>query len=64
LLPITFANGLFVAVTCGGSKVITSPDGISWTLREGGGNKYWVRVAGGNGIFAAMDPEGNIMTSR
>jgi hypothetical protein len=52
---ITYGNGLFVAVANGGgNRVITSPDGISWTLRNASDNNDWQSVAYGNGKFVAV----------
>jgi hypothetical protein len=52
---ITYGNGLFVVVaSSGGNRVITSPDGISWTLRNASDNNSWQSVAYGNGKFVAV----------
>ena len=57
---VAYGNGLFVAV---GDKndVMTSPDGINWTLRETPNSK-WFSVCYGNGLFVAVGSE-NVMTS-
>src|SRR5206468_2487399 len=50
---VTFGNGLFAAV---GKAVLTSPNGMDWTLRAvgSGGDSYQLHgVAFGNGIFFA-----------
>jgi hypothetical protein len=55
LKDITYGNGLFVAVADGGgNRVITSPDGISWTLRNASDNNSWQSIAFGNGKFVAI----------
>ena len=61
---VTYANGLFVAVSgslgngTGGqnliSRVATSPDGITWTNRYSPDNIALLGVAGGAGIFVAV----------
>jgi hypothetical protein len=53
---ITFGNGLFVAVSgdSSGSRVITSPDGITWTPRTSPDNIQWISVTYGNGVFVAV----------
>ena len=74
---VTYGNGLFVAVTCGldvfslmcntvGDKVMTSPDGIAWTLINGSANNEWASVTYGNGLFVAVANSGTgdrVMTS-
>ena len=37
---------------------MTSPDGISWTLRDGGTNGSWSSVCYGNGMFLAIAKAG------
>jgi len=61
---ICFGNGLFVAVSASGSgnRVMTSPDGINWTLRTSATNNYWTSVCYGNGLFVAV-ASGSVMTS-
>lgn len=54
---ITYGNGLFVAVARAGissTMVMTSPDGIAWTLRTAGGTLPWYSVTYGNGQFVAV----------
>lgn len=59
LSAVTYGNGLFVAVANGGgNRVITSPDGISWTLRNASDNNQWVSVAFGNNTFVAIANSG------
>lgn len=50
---VVFAEGLFVAV---GSKIMTSEDGVTWTVRATGTLKD---IAYGNGVFVAVTPMGN-----
>lgn len=56
---ITYGNGLFVAVASslyndGVNYVMTSSDGITWTLRQGADFGHWVSVTYGNGLFVAV----------
>lgn len=73
---ITYGNGLFVAVACGtgtggtcntsaGTRVVTSPDGITWTARTAPA-ALWNAVTYGNGLFVAVSESNgpnNVMTS-
>jgi hypothetical protein len=65
---ITYGNGLFVAVgttTPGIDRVMTSPDGITWTARSAAGNDdNWNAITYGNGLFVAVGNTGDrVMTS-
>lgn len=65
---VTFGNGLFVAVGDGATNdnVMTSPDGITWTLRTGANTNDYESVIFGNGIFVAVSINGvgnRVMTS-
>ena len=51
---VTYGNNLFVAV--GGQSVMTSPDGITWTLGDCP-ILHWSSVAYGNGVFVAVATE-------
>jgi 6-phosphogluconolactonase (cycloisomerase 2 family) len=62
---VTYGNGLFVAVACGvkggqcnsasSDRVMTSPDGITWTRRSAAGNNdFWNSVTYANGLFVAV----------
>jgi hypothetical protein len=54
---VTYGNGLFVAVarSSGSSNVMTSPDGITWTLRMPSSIAMnWNCVTYGNGLFVAV----------
>ncbi|MBI1834119.1 MAG: hypothetical protein HYR90_04840, partial [Candidatus Andersenbacteria bacterium] len=76
-VSVTYGNGLFVAVACGvgdpgncdataGNRVMTSPDGITWTLRVSAANNKWYSVTYGNGLFVAVAASGvgnRVMTS-
>ena len=45
---------------------MTSPDGITWTSRTSAANNFWLSVAYGNGVFAAVSDDGTgnrVMTS-
>jgi len=58
---VVYGAGLFVAVAgSGGSgtanyEVMTSPDGITWTLRATPAGKYWQSVTFGNSKFVAVE---------
>ena len=62
---VVYGNGLFVAVGNSGDRIMTSPDGITWTARTAPENNGWADVAYGNGIFAAVSSDGTnrVMTS-
>ena len=75
-LSVTYGNGLFVAVACGvgaagcdtavGNRVMTSPNGIDWTIRASTMNNPWSSIAYGNGLFVAVANSGTgnrVMTS-
>ncbi|MCL2018830.1 MAG: peptidoglycan DD-metalloendopeptidase family protein, partial [Oscillospiraceae bacterium] len=50
---VVYGDGMFVAV--GYPGIITSPDGINWTLQETpANNNYWHNVAYGNGMFVVV----------
>jgi hypothetical protein len=62
--------GLFVAVasTGTGNRVMTSPDGISWTARSSAADNSWVSVCWSKemGLFVAVASTGTgnrVMTS-
>jgi len=64
---VAYGNGLFVAVkNASGTGVMTSPDGITWTLRTGISEAF-DSVVYGNGLFVAVGSPGifqsAIMTS-
>jgi hypothetical protein len=65
---VTYGNGLFVAVTDGGStsRIMTSPDGVNWTYRTAPNTNDWKAVTYGNGLFVAVSATGSgnrVMTS-
>ena len=54
---VTYGNGLFVAVSYSvGNRVMTSPDGITWTSRTtpASGSYGWYSVTYGNSLFVAV----------
>jgi len=56
-MSITYGDGLFVAVSKNGigNRVMTSLDGINWTIRSTSGLDYiWNSVSYGNGRFVAV----------
>jgi hypothetical protein len=64
---VAYGNGLFVAVSYDGTgnRVMTSPDGITWTSRTSV-DRAWYSVAYGNGLFVAVSYDGTgnrVMTS-
>ncbi|MCA9359124.1 hypothetical protein KC926_02875, partial [Candidatus Kaiserbacteria bacterium] len=63
---VSYGNGLFVAVGSSGDRVMTSSDGITWTVRSAAGdNDAWQSVTYGNGLFVAVGWFGGdrVMTS-
>ena len=72
---ITYGNGLFVATaySSGTNRVMTSPNGITWTSRSDAlnpqyGSDNWFSVTYGNGLFVAVSStsggsSGKVMTS-
>ena len=61
---VTFGNGTFVAVSNSGTdRIMTSPDGITWTPR-GSSTDSWDAIAYGNNTFVAVGMSTNrVMTS-
>ena len=64
---VTYANGLFVAVSTIefgniNNRVMTSPDGITWTSRTAAADDYWASVTYANGLFVATGGS-QVMTS-
>jgi len=56
---VCYGNGLFVAVSNSGDRVMTSPDGINWTVRTAASdNDFWASVCYGNGLFVAVGSGG------
>lgn len=52
---ITYGNGLFVALAQDGThRVMSSPDGITWTLRSAAVVAGWEGITYGNGHFVAV----------
>jgi hypothetical protein len=64
---VTYGNGLFVAVASSGTgnRIMTSPDGINWTLRISPADHNWKSVTYGEGLFVAVASTGTnrVMTS-
>ena len=70
---VAFGNGLFVAVSIEGTngegangygtdQVMTSPDGVTWTLRLAGDWNAWAAVTFGNGMFVAVGNSAEAVT--
>jgi len=58
---VTYGEGLFVAVASSGGtsdRVMTSPDGFTWTPRTSAAGNAWRSVAYGNGRFVAVANSG------
>jgi hypothetical protein len=51
LRAVTYGNGLFVAV---GWKIVTSPDGLTWTERTNAQNQWLGGIAHHAGLFSAV----------
>jgi hypothetical protein len=67
-MSVTYGNGKFVAVASGGAnRVMTSPDGVTWTAQTAAVANSWMSVTYGNGKFVAVantgTQESRVMTS-
>jgi hypothetical protein len=68
-LSVAYGNGLFVTVANGGTgnRVMTSSNGINWTIRNSAADNSWRSVAYGNGLWVAVSSNGignrRVMTS-
>jgi gliding motility-associated-like protein len=65
---VAYGNGLWVAVANSGTgnRVMTSPDGITWTSQTSAADNNWTSVAYGNGLWVAVANTGTgnrVMTS-
>jgi len=64
---VCYGDELFVAVAKDGTnRVMTSPDGITWTAKLAAGANSWRSVcSNGNGTFVAVASSGTyrVMTS-
>jgi hypothetical protein len=67
---ISYGNGVYVAVATSGtgSRAMTSPDGVTWTLRTTPTDNQWYDITFGNGLFVAVAGNGSgtgdrVMTS-
>ena len=60
LRAVAFGNGTFVAVAPGGTggKVVSSPDGITWTLQASAPANDWKSITYGDGLFVAVSADG------
>ena len=62
LWGVTYGNSIFVAVGDGGT-ILTSTDGVNWTIRTSG-TIYWLDgVTCGNNTFVVVGYGGTILTS-
>ena len=60
---VAYGAGLFVAVASSGThRVMTSPDGITWTARTAPVHNWWT-ITYGNGLFVAVGDHISVMTS-
>ena len=63
---VCYGDGMFVAVAYTGDsdRVMTSPDGITWTSQSGAINSSnWAAVCYGDGLFVVVGNSGAVMTS-
>jgi hypothetical protein len=62
---VAFGNGLFVATAVSGvgNRVMTSPDGINWTIRASVADSIWKGICYGNGTFVSVSSNGTVMTN-
>ncbi|NPV71707.1 MAG: hypothetical protein HPY55_13865 [Firmicutes bacterium] len=63
LKDVVYGDGRFVAVGNRGT-ILTSTDGLRWTLRGSGVEYQLEAVAYGNGMFVAVGEAGTVLTSR
>lgn len=59
---VTFANGIFAAVTAQGN-VLTSSDGVTWTNHPALTGTWLVSITYGNGVWVAVGAGGTILLS-
>jgi photosystem II stability/assembly factor-like uncharacterized protein len=59
---MTYGNGTFVTVGDYGT-ILTSPDGVAWTLQTSGYTNHLYGVGFGNNAFVAVGTIGTILTS-
>ena len=52
--PVTYGNGVFVALAYGSTTAASSTDSITWTARTLPLSANWQSVAYGAGVFAAV----------
>jgi hypothetical protein len=62
LTGVTYGNGIFVAVG-GSGTILTSTDGITWTIRTSGIGETLRAVTYGNGTFVAVGSYAVILSS-
>ena len=66
-ISITYGNDIFVATTQPNGPdielVMTSSNGINWTIRTAAAMKSWYSVTYGNGLFVSVSISGTVMTS-
>jgi hypothetical protein len=62
---VGYSDGLFAALSYDGfgQQLMTSPDGINWTIRESPEAGIWQALIYGNGKFVAVADTGQVMTS-
>ena len=59
---VIYANGNFVAVGQDES-ILTSPDGVPWTERRGGGTNWLRDITYGYGLFVTVGEHGTLLSS-
>ena len=64
-MSVAYGNGMFVAVAQGDAdkNIMTSPDGVTWTTRSGGGATSWNNVKFENNLFVAVGQGGTNQVS-
>lgn len=62
---VAYGNSLFVALSTSGSgnRLMTSPDGITWTIGAISTDKTWRSICYGNGLFVAVNQDGDSASS-
>jgi photosystem II stability/assembly factor-like uncharacterized protein len=66
LKDLVWGNGMLVGISrCSDNAIVTSPDGIHWTVNNNGLSisRIYYHIVYGNGIFVAVDNFGYITTS-
>lgn len=69
-VDVTYSKELGLFCASGGSggskRIMTSPDGVTWTAQDGGESNSWQSITWGNGLFVTVSDSGvvpRVMTS-